>query len=61
MSDLEELKEINKKLEQENNTLKEQLKKYTANAGHKKYYDTNKEKISAQKKEYYLKKKELKN
>ena len=40
-----ELTEENKKLKNEINELKEQLKKYTYGNNHKRYYEKNKEKV----------------
>ena len=45
------------KLKKEVDELKEHLKKYTAPARNKKYYDQNREKIIEQKKEYQKNKK----
>ena len=49
---VEELINKNKLLEEENKELKEKLKKYTAPARHKTYYENHKQEILAKNKEY---------
>lgn len=49
---VEELIDKNKILEEENKELKEKLKKYTAPARHKNYYENHKEEILARNKTY---------
>ena len=49
--DTEQLLEKIRLLEEENSTLKEQLKKYTSPARNKKYYETHKEEIKQKNKE----------
>jgi len=49
---VEELINKNKILEEENKELKEKLKKYTAPARHKTYYENHKQEILAKNKEY---------
>ncbi len=48
----EELIDKNKLLEEENKKLKEKLKKYTAPARHKKYYENHKQELLEKNKEY---------
>jgi hypothetical protein len=47
-----EIIDKNKQLQQENNELKEKLKKYTAPSRRKKYYETHKEELILKNKEY---------
>ena len=49
---VEELIDKNKILEEENKELKEKLKKYTAPARHKNYYENHKEEVLARNKAY---------
>lgn len=49
---VEELINKNKLLEEENKELKEKLKKYTAPARHKTYYENHKQELLAKNKEY---------
>jgi hypothetical protein len=49
---IEELINKNKLLEEENKVLKEKLKKYTAPARHKNYYENHKQEVLAKNKEY---------
>ena len=49
---VEELINKNKLLEEENKELKEKLKKYTAPARHKIYYENHKQELLAKNKEY---------
>ena len=49
---IDEIIDKNKQLQQENNELKEKLKKYTAPARHKNYYENHKEEILARNKTY---------
>ena len=49
---VEELLNKNKLLEAENEELKEKLKKYTAPARHKTYYENHKQELLAKNKEY---------
>ena len=49
---VEELINKNKLLEEENKELKEKLKKYTAPARHKKYYENHKQELLSKNKEY---------
>jgi hypothetical protein len=49
---IEELINKNKLLEEENKELKEKLKKYTAPARHKTYYENHKQELLAKNKEY---------
>ena len=49
---VEELINKNKLLEDENKELKEKLKKYTAPARHKKYYENHKQELLEKNKEY---------
>lgn len=49
---VEELINKNKLLEAENKELKEKLKKYTAPARHKTYYENHKQELLAKNKEY---------
>lgn len=49
---VEELINKNKLLEQENKELNEKLKKYTAPARHKTYYENHKQELLAKNKEY---------
>jgi hypothetical protein len=53
---VEELLQEIENLKKENIKLKENLKKYTAPTRSKKYYDTHRDKILEQKKEYLKKK-----
>lgn len=53
-----ELTEENKKLKNEINELKEQLKKYTYGNNHKRYYEKNKEKVKEDGANYLKKLKE---
>ena len=50
--DLEELINRNKLLEEENKELKEKLKKYTAPARNRAYYENHKQELLAKNKEY---------
>jgi hypothetical protein len=43
--DIDNIIEENKLLKAKNDELEEKLKKYTNSIGHKKYYETNKEKV----------------
>jgi hypothetical protein len=47
-----EIIDKNKQLQQENNELKEKLKKYTAPSRRKRYYETHKEELILKNKEY---------
>jgi hypothetical protein len=49
---IEEIINKNKLLEEENKELKEKLKKYTAPARHKTYYENHKQELLAKNKEY---------
>ena len=49
---VDELLTKNKQLEEEVNILKEKLKKYTAPARHKKYYENHKQELLEKNKEY---------
>ncbi len=49
---VEELINKNKLLEEENKELKDKLKKYTAPARHKTYYENHKQELLAKNKEY---------
>ena len=52
--DLEELMNRNKLLEEENKELKEKLKKYTAPARNRAYYENHKQELLAKNKEYIV-------
>lgn len=56
--DILELVAENERLKKEVNELKEHLKKYTYNNSHKKYYETNKERIIENRTKYLQKLKE---
>jgi hypothetical protein len=51
---VEELINKNKILEEENKELKEKLKKYTAPARHKKYYENHKNEVLARNNAYHV-------